>query len=183
MMPKLPPFLTQVSGPSFQQKTDSSVSYDYSGLDDHLKRQDAVGAMRDAKFAALYSGDVASSATARNKIRDLLGQVRAYSPNATERSPVLQVAPLVRVSSQSSGQSSSLDAGSFQGNHGDTGTGSSVPPYRPQGQGPARPASRPSPPQSPGRANLPTRRRTLKNGNNPLMTDVLGYSGDVSGQA
>lgn len=108
---RLPDYLTRYSAPSSSSST--SESYDYSGFDDHIKRQDAIGALRDGKFAALYGGDVAGAVSSGNKIRDLLKTVRANTPNATERDPVQLTTPLVRVSSRSS--SSNAGGADFSG--------------------------------------------------------------------
>lgn len=107
--------VTRYSNPSYSQSSSSSTSYDYSGQDEHIKRQDALGEMRDAKFGAFYDGDVKNSIGYGNKIRDLLKAVRAHSPFASERDPVQVVNPLVRVTSQSSSSNSSGDGGTVEG--------------------------------------------------------------------
>lgn len=109
---RLPDYLTRFSGPS--SSSSSSESYDYSGFDDHIKRQDAIGALRDNKFSAMYGGDVMGAVSSGNKIRDLLKSVRANTPNATERDPVQLATPLVRVSSTS--RNASADGANFEGN-------------------------------------------------------------------
>lgn len=104
----------EYSAPRSESQSSLSETYDYGGLEDHLKRQDAVGAMRDAKFAALYGGDVAGSVSAGNKIRELLSAVRQNAPGATERDPNKIVAPLVRVASRSTSSSSGMGGGGFK---------------------------------------------------------------------
>jgi hypothetical protein len=104
----------EYSAPRAESQSSFSESYDYSGLEDHLKRQDAVGAMRDAKFAALYGGDLAGSVSAGNKIRELLSAVRQNAPGATERNPNQIAAPLVRVASRSTSSSSGMGGGGFK---------------------------------------------------------------------
>jgi hypothetical protein len=104
--------MTRYTGPSYSQSGSSSTSYDYAGLDEHIKRQDALGAARDEKFNALYSGDVQAGVGAGNRIRDLLKAVRAHAPGADERDPHHIVNPLVRISSTSGSSSMSGDSGS-----------------------------------------------------------------------
>lgn len=102
----------QYSAPSSSSSSSSSTSYDYSGLEDHLKRQDALAGLRDQKFQSLYGGDVAASVVSGNRIRSLLDAVRQHAPGATERDPMQIVSPLVRVSSESSSRSGNYDGGS-----------------------------------------------------------------------
>lgn len=115
---QLPQYLTSYTGPHSQSQSSSSATYDYTGLDQNLKRQEEVGALRDAKFAANYNGDIAGAVGAGNRIRDLLTTMRAYTPNATERNPVQMVNPLVRVSSTRSESGSSGSDGSWHGANG-----------------------------------------------------------------
>lgn len=105
------PLVTRWSAPSASSSSSDSVSYDYSGFDDLVKRQDALGALRDNKFASMYSGDVPSAVTAGNKIRDLLVAIRHHAPGATERQPVQLVTPLVRTASRSSSTNNSMSGG------------------------------------------------------------------------
>jgi hypothetical protein len=102
---------TRYTGPSYSQSSSGSVSYDYAGMDEHVARQAALGAARDEKFDALYSGDPQSAVKAGNRIRDLVKAVRAHSPQADERDPIQMLNPLVRVSSESGSTSASGDAG------------------------------------------------------------------------
>lgn len=114
--------VTRYSAPSRSSSSSGSVSVDYSGMDEHIQRQDALGAARDAKFAALYDGDVKGGIGAGNRIRDLLKAVRTYSPEVDERDPVQMVSPLARVTSTSSSNSSSGDGGSVDMEPEDSGT-------------------------------------------------------------
>lgn len=91
----------------------SSTSYDYSGLDDHLKRQDAVEGLRGSKFAALYAGDIVSSTDAANRLRGLVSQLRTVAPGTDERDPHQLKRPLVTVSSQSSSSSNQSQGPEF----------------------------------------------------------------------
>lgn len=108
-MPQPAGFSSRYTAPGYSSSRSSNVSYDYEGLDDHIKRQDALAATRDAKFASLYGGDVAGSVVAGNKIRDLLKTLRANAPGTTERDPYQIASPLVRVSSQSSSNKSDVN--------------------------------------------------------------------------
>lgn len=159
------------SFPSSSSSSSRSTSYDYSGFDDLVKRQDALGATRDARFSALYNGDIAGSVSAGNKVRDLLSAIRAHAPGATEHSAIQAVTPLVRVSSQSSSSNSDYDAGGaeFAGNDN---SAMSVPDTKSAAA--AAPAASPKPqekpvalPQAGGRMN----RRSMTA---PPATDVMG---------
>lgn len=101
----LPPYLTRASAPSGSSQSSSSVSYDYSGMDDRAKKIDALQQLRPAKYQALYSGDVAGSASIEQRIRDLLGAIN--NPQV----------PLVRVSSAQSSTSNSGNGGEVEGYH------------------------------------------------------------------
>lgn len=79
------------------RQSSGSTTYDYSGLEEHLKRQDAISQLGGQKFAALYGGDIAGSVDAGNRIRGLLSSVRANAPGATERNPMQVTNPLVKV--------------------------------------------------------------------------------------
>lgn len=98
--------LRQLKGGSSSQSGGSSTTYDYSGLDSHIKRQDALDQMRGSKFAALYGGDIAASTEAGNKIRHLLKTLRPNAPGTTEREAGQITSPLVRIASTSSRDSS-----------------------------------------------------------------------------
>ena len=111
---RLPDLLTRYSAPSTSSQSSSSESYDYSGLDDLTKKQDAIGALRDAKFEANFRGDP-SAVTAGNKVRELVKAVRSHLPTATERDPGPSLAPLVRVNSRNSSSSSSFGGGGWEG--------------------------------------------------------------------
>jgi hypothetical protein len=91
--------------------SDTSEQFDYSGLEDHLKRQQDVASMRDAKFGSLYSGDVASSMAAGSRIRELVDALRANAPGTTERRPLQIVNPLSKVASRSTESSTKSEGG------------------------------------------------------------------------
>lgn len=91
--------------PSSSSSSRSAVSYDYSGLDDQIKRQDELGQLRDAKNSALMGGDYDTAMKAGGRIRDLLAYTRRQAPGTTERNPMQIVNPLVRIASQSNEQS------------------------------------------------------------------------------
>lgn len=143
------PFLSKLSAPHSSSSERTSETYDWSGLDDHIKRQDAVGALRDNKFASLYSGDVAGSVTAGNKIRDLLTSLRSNAPGTTERNPNQIASPLVRLQSRSTETSSNAGGGGVEFDHG------------PQQQQMRFPPAQDPPPQvnpkqhAPGATNVP----------------------------
>lgn len=110
----LPQNLRAVSGPSSSGKSEFSRRYDYGGLDEHVKRQDAVAALRDEKFDALYKGDPAAAVKAGNRVRDLVAALKLNDPLATERNPVTVANPLVKVEAESGSSSSSSDSGGYQ---------------------------------------------------------------------
>lgn len=112
---QLPQHLTSYQSPSSSWSSSLRETYDHSGLDDHIKRQDLVGQLRDSKFQSYYAGDVAGSVSRGNQIRDLLSAVRANAPEATERNPVQIVSPLVRVTSRDSNASGSIGPEQFTG--------------------------------------------------------------------
>jgi hypothetical protein len=111
---RLPELLTAYTASPASSQSSSSKSYDYSGLDDLAKKQDAIGALRDAKFEANFRGDP-SAVTAGNKVRDLVKAVRAHLPAASERDPGQSLSPLVRVTSETSSGSASAGGGTWQG--------------------------------------------------------------------
>lgn len=112
---RLPEILKAYSAPSSSSDSQMSEQYDYSGLDDHIKRQDTIGSLRDQKFAKLASGDVLGAQATGNQIRDLLAAVKANAPSATERNPNQIAAPLVRTTSRSVSSSSKSGGGGFEG--------------------------------------------------------------------
>lgn len=105
--------LRSVTGPSSSSKSEYARRYDYSGLDEHIKRQDAVSALRDEKFDALYENPL-KAVKAGNRIRDLVSSLRMNDPLATERNPVTVSNPLVKLESESGGTSVASDAGGYQ---------------------------------------------------------------------
>lgn len=97
----MPQFFSSFQEPSYTQSNRSAVTYDYTGLDDQIKRQDELGQMRDAKTSALMSGDLDTAMKAGGRIRDLLAYTRVNAPGTTERKPMQIVNPLVRIASRS----------------------------------------------------------------------------------
>lgn len=151
-----PKVVTSYTGPHSRSDSSSSVSYDYSGQDQHIKRQDEVGALRDAKFAANYSGDIPGAIGAANRIRDLLKAVRVHTPTATERDPVQMVNPLRRVASESQSSSTSASGEQWRGDNDATDI---VPPNVPFQFPPQKPSQNP--------AQARARVRNLERGNLP----------------
>jgi hypothetical protein len=94
----------------------SSVSYDYSGLKDHLARQDVVADAAAKKKAALMQGDYTSAMGAADRIRQLVGMLRKSAPDTTERDPYRLKDPLAKVDRMSSqGSRSTYDTASLPG--------------------------------------------------------------------
>jgi hypothetical protein len=114
-----PSHLTSYKGPSSSSSVSSSESYDYSGLDDALKKQDELGALRTAKFGALYGGDIPGSVQAAHRIRGLVEALRPYAADVSELHPSQVVAPLSRVSSASSSSDHSSHSPQWDGTHED----------------------------------------------------------------
>lgn len=100
----------QYRGPSASVSSDYDVTYDYSGLDDHLKRQGLLSQLRDAKFAANYSGRLEDAVPAGNQVRELVNTLRVFAPGTTERSPTQVVSPLVRAARESGDSKITADA-------------------------------------------------------------------------
>jgi hypothetical protein len=147
---RLPDLLTRYSAPSTSSQSSSSESYDYSGQDDLTKKQDAIGALRDAKFEANLKGDP-SAVTAGNKVRELVKAVRTYLPGATERDPGPSLTPLVRVTSRNSSGSSSFGGGGWEGQpepQGRNGGGQQAP-LAPQPVDQKPPVAKPAAPRKP----------------------------------
>lgn len=99
-----PTHITRMSGPSSSQSSSSSVSYDYSGLDEIAKRKDEARQLGAAKWKALYDGDVGGSVAAGDRIRSLLSSLSEIQP--------------VRVASSSSSGSSDSKSGTIEGEPG-----------------------------------------------------------------
>jgi hypothetical protein len=97
----------------------SSASYDYSGLDDAIKKQDELAQTSHQKYQQLYGGDVAGSVGSTQRIRDLLTQLRAYAPNASEKNPFQLASPLTRISHSDTSSSSDFDSGGVHAATGD----------------------------------------------------------------
>jgi hypothetical protein len=89
----------------------SSASYDYSGLDDAIKKQDELAQTSHQKYQQLYGGDVAGSVGSTQRIRDLLTQLRVYAPNASEKNPFQLASPLTRISHSDNSSSNDFDSG------------------------------------------------------------------------
>jgi hypothetical protein len=106
--------LRKYTGGSTSQSGESSVTYDYSGLEDHIKRQDAVDALRGSKFTALYSGDIPASIEAGSKIRNLVSGLRRAAPGTTERNPQQVSMPHVVAKNISSSSSMRSDSPGFE---------------------------------------------------------------------
>lgn len=100
----------RLQAPTSAIQSSRSSTYDYSGLEDLVKRQDAVAPLREQKYAALYSGDIPGSVAAGQKIRDLLKVIQRHNPNATERDPVAFSQDLKRP-----GREESSSSGSYKG--------------------------------------------------------------------
>jgi hypothetical protein len=109
----------RTTGPSGSSSSSRSVSFDYSGLDDALKKQDELAQTSHSKYQQLYSGDVAGSVSSSQRIRDLLAQLSAHAPGVSEKSPYQISSPLSRVSSVSTSSSSDFDTGAAQSEPGD----------------------------------------------------------------
>lgn len=114
---RLPQNLTTFTGGGGSSSGSESVSYDYSGMQRHLEAQDEVDKLREAKYQALYGGDVAGSVAAGGRIRSLLDVINANAPGATEQNPYTVVDPLAKVSSTSSQKSSDSRAPHLEGYH------------------------------------------------------------------
>lgn len=97
---------------SRSRSVSSSRSYDYSGFDDHIKKQGDVATARDAKKAALYKGDPMSAMLAGNRVRELVNHLRKDAPGTSEENPYQLKTPFTRVSSESNSSSSSNSGGS-----------------------------------------------------------------------
>jgi len=89
-----------------------SKSYDYSGFDDHIKRQDELASARDQKKAALYGGNPVQAMLSGNRVRELVGLLRRDAPGTSEDAPFQFKTPLSRISSESSSFSKSTSPGS-----------------------------------------------------------------------
>lgn len=79
--------LKKLQGPGQSSSSERSETYDYSGLEDHIKRQDAVEALKGQKFAAYYAGDIPAAVEAGSKIRTLVAGLRRLAPGTTESNP------------------------------------------------------------------------------------------------
>jgi hypothetical protein len=99
-----PTHLTAVTGPTSSSSSRSSTSYDYSGQDEINKRKNEAGQLTAAKKKMLYDGDVGGSMAAIDRIRTLLASLKDITP--------------VRLASESSESSSSVDGADIQGYHG-----------------------------------------------------------------
>ena len=95
-------------------RAGGSTTYDYSGTEDQVKRQDALAALSDEKFGALYSGDIPKSVQAGNRVRGLVGMLKINAPGTTERAPYQVANPLVRVAHEGSDFSIANDPGDYE---------------------------------------------------------------------
>lgn len=66
--------------PDFQQSSQSSRRYDYTGADQLLKRRDAIADLEASKLGALYDGDVKAGIEAGKKIRSLRASLAGIEP-------------------------------------------------------------------------------------------------------
>jgi hypothetical protein len=160
-------------------KASRSVSLDYRGLDDLIRKQDAVGGLRDAKFSANYGGDVAGSVTAGNQIRDLLQSIRSIDPGANERSPNRVRGPLVRADSISESDSFDGGSGGWESQH----AFPQPTPFKPQAVAPMPnpsygPQLPPKPPAVPGAKDPgPDPRPDMPNVSNAGLADFIRQGG------
>lgn len=99
----LPPYLTRVQGSAPSQKQSESITYDYSGQDEINKRKDEASQLASSRYGALYSGDVAGSVGAGQRIRSLLSSLKDITP--------------VRISSYSSSSDMDGGSGAIEGHH------------------------------------------------------------------
>jgi hypothetical protein len=97
------PYVTRLDLPATASSSGSDVQYDWSGADQLLKRRDALGELKAAKYKALYEGDNPGGVTAERRIRDLLASMENIQP--------------VRVSRSSVEAKSQLDRGAVHGTH------------------------------------------------------------------
>lgn len=116
-------YFSSFQAPSYSSSQRSSVTYDYTGQDDQIKRQDELGKVREAKNSALRKGDIDTAMEAGGRIRDLLAYTRVNAPGTTERNPMQVVNPLVRIASQSNDQSSGSAGGQAEWFHPNGGSG------------------------------------------------------------
>lgn len=108
-----PGYRESFRAPSSSMSSSSSVDYDYTGLDEHLKKQDQLAGLRDKRFADAYGGDVKGMVVAGNQIRDLLAYLRQNAPGTTLRSPMQVANPLVRVKGANQSDSQSSEGASY----------------------------------------------------------------------
>jgi hypothetical protein len=95
-------------------RASGSTTYDYSGTEEQVKRQDALAALSDEKFGALYSGDIPKSVQAGNRVRGLVGMLKINAPGTTERAPYQVANPLVKVAREDSDFGISHDPGEHE---------------------------------------------------------------------
>ena len=149
----------RLQAPTSAIQSSRSSTYDYSGLEDLVKRQDAIAPLREQKYAALYSGDIPGSVTASQKIRDLLKVIQRHNPSATERDPVAFLQDLKRP-----GREESSSSGSYRGSVMEEG----APPAIEMPQGGKRAVAPIAPVAAPA---LPAQAAKRKAG--PAITDVI----------
>jgi hypothetical protein len=76
--------LSRVDYPSQRASSGGSVRYDYSGDQEIRKRQDAISEMTAQRMKALYEGDIATAASAGQRIRDLKSSIGSIAPVKVE---------------------------------------------------------------------------------------------------
>jgi hypothetical protein len=154
------PNLTRYSAPSSSRSSSSSISLDYAGLDDLVARRGALSGARDARFQALYGGNIEGGVSAGNRVRDLVGELRAYGVPADESGAPPIPLPLVRPGSVSSSSSVNNDGGRYEE------AGADVEPLPQPGAagGPAPIVRMPPPARIPGVLNAERKPRRLGEG-------------------
>ena len=76
----LPTYLTSARSTFNAPSASESVTYDYSGQDEILKRQDEARKLELGRYQQLYGGDVAGSVASGQRIRDLLASIKSIEP-------------------------------------------------------------------------------------------------------
>lgn len=104
----------RAQAPSSRTSSSSSDTFDYSGLERHLKMQDELANASHDKYQRIYKGDVPGSVDSQHRIRDLLTQLRVNAPGTTERDPYQVFDPLVKVAHSSSDSSQSFEGGGVE---------------------------------------------------------------------
>jgi hypothetical protein len=108
-----PGYRESYRAPSSSTGSSSSVDYDYSGLEEHQKKQDQLAGLRDKRFDDAYNGNVAGAVTSGNQIRDLLAYLQQNAPGTTLRNPMQIANPLVKVKGVNTHESQSNEGASY----------------------------------------------------------------------